>query len=158
MMAFYQLAPFVVTEYGFYRFFAIYVLTGIAGFFLSYIAGIPFTIGASASICGLIGAILYFGKSRGGFYGENIFRQAMGWVVGLVLFGLIIPGINNWAHMGGLAAGVAVGFALGYEDRRPERGTHRLVGRLCLLVTIGLLLMVVLQAILTILFHRGAMP
>ena len=33
-------------------------------------------------------------------------RQAMGWVVGLVIFGLLVPGINNWAHGGGLAAGV----------------------------------------------------
>lgn len=155
MMALSQLASFVLAEYGFYRFIGIYILSGVAGFFISLLAGIPFTIGASASICGLIGAILYFGKSRGGFYGENIFRQAMGWVVGLVLFGLILPGINNWAHIGGLFAGIAVGFMLGYEERRPETGFHRLVGGVCLLVTFFLLLLAILQAFY-ILLLRGA--
>ncbi|MDQ5984498.1 MAG: hypothetical protein CSYNP_00193 [Syntrophus sp. SKADARSKE-3] len=155
MMALYQLAPFVLMEYGLYRFIVIYILTGVAGFFLSCLVGVPFTIGASASICGLIGAILYFGKSRGGFYGEGIFRQAMGWVVGLVLFGLILPGINNWAHGGGLLAGIALGYVLGYEDRRKESGFHRLVGGLCLLGTAGLLLLDVLQAGYVLLF-RGA--
>ena len=77
MMALRQLAPFVLDAFGLYRFAILYVWTGVAGFFLSYLAGIPFTIGASAPICGLIGAILYYGKSRGGFYGEAIYRQAM---------------------------------------------------------------------------------
>jgi rhomboid protease GluP len=153
MMALSQLAPFILTEYGFYRFAGIYTLTGIAGFYLSYLAGVPLTIGASASICGLIGAILYFGKSRGGFYGENIFRQAMGWVVGLVLFGLIVPGINNWAHIGGLVAGIAAGFVLGYEEKRAETGFHRLVGGACLLVTFGLLCLDVLKAFYTLLIR-----
>ena len=155
MMALYQLAPFVLAEYGLYRFIVIYILTGVAGFFLSCLVGIPFTIGASASICGLIGAILYFGKSRGGFYGEGIYRQAMGWVVGLVLFGLIIPGINNWAHGGGILAGVALGYLLGYEDRRQESSFHRIIGGLCLLGTAGLLLLDVLQAGYVLLFRSA---
>lgn len=155
MMALYQLAPFVLSEYGFYRFCGIYVLTGVAGFFLSYLAGVPFTIGASASICGLIGAILYYGKSRGGFYGEAIFRQAMGWVVGLVLFGLIVPGINNWAHGGGLLAGIAVGFILGYEDRSEETGFHRMVGMICLVTTVAMLILNLVRAIFILTGHRG---
>jgi len=155
MMALSQLAPFVITEYGFYRFFVIYILSGVVGFFLSCLAGVPLTIGASAGICGLIGAILYFGKSRGGFYGENIFRQAMGWVVGLVLFGLILPGINNWAHIGGIFGGIAAGFLLGYEERSQESGFHRWAGGLTLLATGGLLLIDILQAFYTILIHAA---
>ncbi|MDD5168384.1 MAG: rhomboid family intramembrane serine protease [Syntrophales bacterium] len=155
MMALHQLGPFILAEYGFSRFIVIYILTGVAGFFLSTIAGIPFTIGASASICGLIGAILYFGKSRGGFYGEAIFRQAMGWVVGLVLFGLIVPGINNWAHGGGIISGIAIAFILGYEERRRETGFHRTAGAVCLLVTICLLVLDVLQALYNLLFHAA---
>lgn len=154
MMALHQLAPFVLAEYGFYRFSTIYVLTGVAGFFLSYLAGVQITIGASASICGLIGAILYYGKSRGGFYGEAIFRQAMGWVVGLVLFGLLLPGINNWAHGGGLLAGIATGFVLGYEERSEETGFHRMVGGVCLLVTAGTLILTLLRAIFILVGHR----
>ena len=147
MLALYQLGPFVLLEFGLYRFIVIYLLSGVAGFFVSYLAGVPFTIGASASICGLIGAILYFSKSRGGFYGEGIYRQAMGWVVGLVLFGLIIPGIDNWAHGGGLLSGLALGFLLSYEERSQENGLHRLLGALCLLVTGAALLFNLLQSL-----------
>ena len=145
MMAFRQLAPFVIEEFGFHRFAFLYIWTGIAGFFLSYLAGIPFTIGASASICGLIGAILYYGKSRGGFYGEQIYRQAMGWVVGLVLFGLFVPGINNWAHGGGIVSGLAFAFLTGYHERTTERFIHRFLGVATIVVTAAVLLWALLQ-------------
>jgi rhomboid protease GluP len=65
MIALRQLGPLVLSEYGNYRMFIIYTLSGVFGFFVSYLAGVTFTIGASAAVCGLIGAALYFGKSRG---------------------------------------------------------------------------------------------
>ncbi len=150
MMALNSLGPFVAAEFGMHRFAVIYTVTGIAGFLLSYYAGIPFTIGASASVCGLIGAILYFSKSRGGFFGDVMYRQAMGWVVGLVLFGLLVPGINNWAHGGGIAAGIAAAYLLGYEERQRETAMHRLLGNVCIFGTAGLLLWTVLHAFLQI--------
>ena len=120
MAALAQLGMFVLAEFGFSRFTIIYLVSGVVGFYLSYLAGIPFTIGASASICGLIGAILYYGKSRGGFYGQAIYRQALGWIVGLALFGLLVPGINNWAHGGGLTSGILLSFLMGYQEKKPE--------------------------------------
>jgi rhomboid protease GluP len=147
MMALRQLAPFVLGEFGFHRFAILYLWTGVAGFFLSYLAGVPLTIGASASLCGLIGAILYYGKSRGGFYGEQIFRQAMGWVVGLVLFGLFFPGINNWAHGGGLVSGGLIAFLTGYGERTTERPLHRLLGTASILVTAAILIWALIQAV-----------
>ncbi|HET6491039.1 MAG TPA: rhomboid family intramembrane serine protease [Syntrophales bacterium] len=147
MMALHQLGPFVTHEYGTARFVILYVVSGIAGFVLSYLVGIPFTLGASASVCGLIGAILYYGKSRGGYFGMAIYRQAMGWIIGLILFGLLLPGINNWAHGGGVAAGIAIGFALGYEDRVAETLLHRAIAAVCALVTAGAILFTVIQAL-----------
>ncbi len=146
MAALGQLGPFVLREFGFNRFVIIYLLAGVAGFFISYLAGIPFTIGASACICGLIGAILYYGKSRGGFYGEVIYRQAMGWVVGLVIFGLLVPGINNWAHGGGLISGITLGFLMKYNEQRGETYFYRVVAAACILSTAIILLWAVLQA------------
>lgn len=147
MMALRQLAPFVLEEFGFHRFAIIYLWTGVAGFLLSYLAGIPLTIGASASICGLIGAILYYGKSRGGFYGLQIFRQATGWVIGIALFGLFFPGINNWAHGGGLVAGALIAFLTGYGERTTEHLLHRLMGTASILVTAAVLLWALIQAL-----------
>ena len=61
MIALKQLGPLVLYEYGTYRMFIIYTLSGVFGFLVSYLAGVTFTIGASAAVCGLIGAALYFG-------------------------------------------------------------------------------------------------
>lgn len=140
MMALYQLGPFVMREFGLHRFVNIYILTGIAGFAVSVLAGVRLTIGASASVCGLIGAIIYFGKSRGGHYGEAIFKQALGWVVGLVIFGFIFSGINNWAHGGGLLSGLLLAFILGYNDQKSESAWSKILAYACILVTAGVLI------------------
>jgi len=146
MMALSQLGPFVVREFGVNRFIIIYTITGVAGFYLSYLAGIPFTIGASASICGLIGAILYYGKTRGGFYGDAIYRQAMGWVVGLVIFGLLVSGINNWAHGGGIVSGILLARLLGYSEWKEETTLHHAFSAGCVILTIAVLLWVIIQS------------
>jgi rhomboid protease GluP len=145
MMALAQLGPFVSREFGSSRFIVIYILTGVAGFYLSYLAGTPFTIGASASICGLIGAILYYGKRRGGLYGNAIYRQAVGWVVGLVIFGLLVPGINNWAHGGGIVSGILLGMILGYSESRQETMLHHTLAASCGILTAAVLFWVVMQ-------------
>jgi rhomboid protease GluP len=147
MMALRQLGPFVIEMFGMHRFAILYVWTGVAGFFLSAVAGIPFTIGASAPVCGLIGAILYYGKSRGGFYGDAIYRQALGWVAGLVLFGLFLPGINNWAHGGGIVSGLLLAFLTGYNEKRGETWVQRMLGTGSILITAAALLWAVIQAV-----------
>jgi rhomboid protease GluP len=134
-------------EYGTGRFIIVYVLSGVVGFYVSVLAGIPFTIGASASLCGLIGAILYYGKSRGGFYGQAVYKQALGWVIGLVLFGLLVPGINNWAHGGGIVAGALTGFFVGYEEKKAENQLHKILAAGLVVLTCLVLLWAVLQAI-----------
>jgi len=147
MLALYQLGHFVAHEFGVNRFVIIYTFTGIVGFFLSYLAGIPLTIGASANICGFIGAILYYGKTRGGFYGNAIYKQAMGWVVGLVIFGILIPGINNWAHGGGILSGILLAHLLGYNEQRGEAIFHRTLSTGCIILTIGVLFWMIIRAI-----------
>lgn len=148
MMALYQLAPFVLREFGLHRFLNIYILTGAVGFIVSVLAGVHFTIGASASVCGLIGAIIYFGKSRGGSYGDAIFKQALGWVVGLIIFGFIFSGINNWAHGGGLLSGLAAAYLMGYNDQKPESAWSKILAYACTLITIAVLIWAIVSSIL----------
>ncbi|ABK16600.1 rhomboid family intramembrane serine protease [Syntrophobacter fumaroxidans] len=135
MMAFSQIAPLIVHEYGASRTLAIYTLSGIGGYVLSYFAGTAVTLGASAAVCGLIGAALYYGRSRGGQFGQLVYRQVSGWVIGLFIFGFLFPGIDNWAHGGGLLTGILAGFVLGYQERQPERLLHKTVGNLCVIAT-----------------------
>ncbi|MDK9718016.1 MAG: rhomboid family intramembrane serine protease [Trichlorobacter sp.] len=139
LMAFRQLAPWVVNEYGSSRMFVIYTLGGVAGYLVSYFAGVPFTVGASAALCSLIGALLYYGKSRGGNYGRTVYREIGGWALSIGIFGLIFPGINNWAHGGGVLAGIALGAVLGYNEKRSQHVVDHLLALLCVLVTIGVL-------------------
>ena len=141
-----QLGPFVSREFGTSRFIMIYFVSGVVGFFASALADVRFTIGASASLCGLIGAILYYGKSRGGFYGQAVYKQAMSWIIGLVIFGLLVPGINNWAHGGGLAAGALIGFLAGYEDKKHESHLHQTLAAVFFAITVLVLSWAVLQA------------
>ncbi len=139
MFAVRNLGPFVVREYGPYRTFAIFTLSSVLGYTVSYAAGVRLTIGASAAVCGLIGAILYYSKSRGGTYGQAVYSQVVGWLVGLFLIGLM-PGINNWAHGGGLAGGLALGFLLGYGDKRREGFFHKALAGVCAAGTVLALL------------------
>ena len=78
LLVLYQISPLVTQIFGPYRFFIIYTFSGIGGYFVSYLAGVPLSIGASASVCGLIGAALYYGKSRGGLFGNAVYRQIGG--------------------------------------------------------------------------------
>ena len=148
MVALRQISPLINGEYGTYRMVAIYTLSGVGGFLISYLAGVPVTIGASAAVCGLIGSALYYGKSRGGRYGHAIYRQVGSWALGIFLIGVMVPGINNWAHGGGMAAGALLGMILGYQERIRENQIHRFMGGLCLIVTVGVLLWSVLTALL----------
>jgi rhomboid protease GluP len=147
MLALRQLGPLVIEEYGAYRMFTIYTVGGVCGFLVSYLAGVQLTIGASAAICSLIGAVLYFGKSRGGAYGQIIFRQVGGWAIGIFLFGLLVPGIDNWGHGGGMLGGVILGFLLGYQERSREKLPHKLIAGLCMIATAAVLGWVIVSGI-----------
>ncbi|MCP4623408.1 MAG: rhomboid family intramembrane serine protease [bacterium] len=139
MIAFRQLAVVVTREFGIYRMFAIYTLSGVAGFWISYLFNVYWTIGASAAVCGLVGALLYYGKSRGGLYGKVLYKQISMWVVFLFVFGFVVPGINNWGHGGGLLAGICLGFLLGYREKRRENIFHKLLAGSCVLATLVVL-------------------
>ena len=139
MLAFRQLAPFVLQEYGPYRMLSLYTLGGTLGFVVSYLAGVPLTIGASAAVCSLIGASLYYGKSRGGLYGQAIYKQIGGWALGIFIFGFLVPGINNWGHGGGILAGIILGALFGYNERRREGVFHKILAGACMALTVAVL-------------------
>lgn len=139
MIAIRQLLPLMTAEYGINRTIILYTLGGAGGFLISALAGVRFTIGASSAICSLIGALLYYGRSRGGIYGRNVFSQIGGWAVGIALFGFLVPGINNWGHGGGMAIGALLAFVLGYREKKRETFSHRIIAMGCVLATILIL-------------------
>lgn len=150
MFAFWQLAPLAAREYGNHRMFIIFTVGGAGGFIVSYLAGVTFTIGASAAVCSLIGAILYYGKSRGGVYGQVIYKQVGAWAISIFIFGFLVRGINNWGHGGGMLAGLLLGYLLGYREKKAETSWHRLLAAACVIVTAATLI----WALVTGIYYR----
>ena len=70
------------------------------------------TIGASCSIFGIMGALITFSMRRGGEFGRALRSQVWAWVIIGLVFGLVVEGVNNYGHIGGLIGGFAVGYLL----------------------------------------------
>lgn len=137
-----DLGPAVADVYGAGRMVIIYTVAGIFGFLLSSVAamylpplpllrGAQFTLGASASIFGLLGALVYYGRRTGS---HLVRSQAVRYAVILGVFGLIFPGIDNFAHAGGFLGGYASARVL--DPLKPERIDHVIIAVLCLLAVV----------------------
>jgi rhomboid protease GluP len=140
MMSLRNLAPLTADLYGSSRMAIIFIVSGVAGFTASSVVGqygdflawIPllgrllrggqFTIGASAGIAGMIGAILYYGGRAGNRAAAD---QAKQWIIWMLLMGFLLPQIDNWAHLGGLAGGYLCSKIL--DPLHPERMDHFLI-------------------------------
>jgi rhomboid protease GluP len=148
MMALRQLAPAAADLYGPGRMTIIYVAGSIAGFALSsitaalipplviiprllVISGSQFTVGSSASIAGLIRAILAYGHRSGSGMART---YAMQYVVMLVIMGFLFPAIDNFAHAGGFAGGYLMARFL--DPLKQERIDHLAIAVVCLLVSV----------------------
>ena len=66
------------------------------------LGGASFTVGASAPLFGLFGALVLYGQATGS---RTLSRQVWQWVIIFVVIGLLIPFIDNWAHLGGFIGG-----------------------------------------------------
>ena len=135
-----QMGPAITELFGSSRTVIIYTAGGIAGFTLSSVAGayfpnIPFlrpaglTIGASAPVFGLIGALYHYGRT-----GSAVVKQmATSIMIQAVIFGLLVQGIDNYAHLGGFAGGYLMSAVLKPMTR--ERGDHMVIALVCLVAT-----------------------
>lgn len=131
-----QLGPEVESLYGSSRFFLIFTISGIIGFLASNLFNIAFTIGASGSIFGLLGAVVYYGRHRGGTYGTLIYRQTIQWVIILFVLGFLMSFVNNAAHAGGFIGGYVSAMLLGYREHSQESLLHRRLALASLTLTI----------------------
>ena len=112
--ALYSFGSEVERRYGRTRFLALYLLSGVAGSTASFVGSPRLAAGASGAIFGLLGAtIAYFATYREQF-GARGRRQLSSILVVAgynLVFGFIATGIDNFAHVGGLLAGLLIGWA-----------------------------------------------
>jgi len=135
----YMMGPAITELFGPARTVIIYTIGGVAGFLLSSVAGLvignvplPFisagfyTVGASAPVFGLIGALYHYGRKMSSY----VKQQATFIVIQSLVFGLLVPGIDNFAHLGGFIGGYFASALLNPMSR--ERGDHTLIAIGCL--------------------------
>ncbi len=109
--------------YGGSRFLLIYILSGLGGSLVSYwLAPANPSAGASGAIFGLIGAEIAFFYRHRKTFGQASQQQlrSLLMVAGInLVFGFTFPGINNYAHIGGLIFGAALGWFLAPQYQVP---------------------------------------
>jgi rhomboid protease GluP len=111
--------------FGASRFLIIYTLAGMVGSTVSILAGTSLFVGASGAIFGLFGALIYYGRQRGGTFGSAIFKQTAILAAISFVLGLVMPGVDNWGHLGGFIGGFASAIVLSYEEKKHQTlGMH----------------------------------
>lgn len=124
------------------RMVALYLVTGFAASVASFAFGSPVSAaaGASGAIFGMLGAWLVYNLRRRSLSLARSNVQTAMLLIGInLVFGFTVPGIDNLAHIGGLVAGVAAGFAAEGFGRRATRAASQ-VGGLTLIAVVALAL------------------
>lgn len=124
MYALYIIGPQLESFFGHVKYLIIYLFSALIGSLLSMIFTTNFiSAGASGAIFGLMGALLYFGYHYRVFLGNAMKTQIVPVIILNLLLGFLVPGIDIFAHLGGLLGGflIAVGVGVKYKSTKFER-------------------------------------
>ena len=141
-----DLGPEVESLFSTTKFTVFYLVTGVAGFLLS-LWWRPFgiSVGASGAIMGLIG-ILIGASFHHGHLGKEYRSQLWRWVMYIAIFGIFFA-VDNAAHFGGLAAGLALGYLVpeGEPATRSSENLWNGLAVLSVLIVAGSFVLMALQ-------------
>ncbi len=137
MWVLFDLGAQVEEVYGPARLFCFYTVATAAGFYCSaHFHPLVNSLGASAGLFGLIGCMIALGVRNRNAAGAAVRAVYIRWAIYGLLFGLL-PGVDNTAHLGGLAAGFAIGYLAGMPGPVRSSGEQawRVAAGACLLIT-----------------------
>lgn len=105
------------------KFLIIYFVSALCGSLMSMIFPISISAGASGAIFGLLGSLLYFGYNYRVYLGTVLKSQIIPLILINLIFGFMVSGINNAAHIGGLIGGILITMSLGikYKSKKSEQ-------------------------------------
>ena len=140
MWALWDGGQLVERMYGTTRFATIYFFSGLTGNLLSLVThgGQAVSGGASGAIFGVYGALLVFlWNERRTLHPQDfrwLFWGAIGFSTATIVFGLLVTGIDNAAHLGGFFAGIGGGTLLRrpLDARRASTRNQRLAAGIAL--------------------------
>ncbi|OLN33568.1 rhomboid family intramembrane serine protease [Desulfosporosinus metallidurans] len=118
LYALWALGPLTEESFGHRRFLIIYILSALGGSIASFLFTTALSAGASGAIFGLLGALLYFSYKR-----PYLWKSGLGMNLIVVIFvnfgfGLLQPGIDNFAHLGGLLTGTITSMVLAKNNSK----------------------------------------
>lgn len=143
MYALWNLGRTVELVFGRRRTLYIYLASGVLGSIASVelqtrpIVG----VGASGAIMGLLGATIYFAWTLRGQGARVNWGQLLMPVIMTLGYGLLLPGVDNWAHIGGLLGGGLAGYLAGVqgEESRWRPVVAGALGAVLLAVLVGVI-------------------
>ena len=119
MYALWMLGPTVERYYGRLKYSFVYIVSGLLGslFSCAFMGENSISIGASGAIFGLMGSIAYFTFYYRATLQGTVRNQIIPVIVANLLIGVLVPGIDMSAHIGGLVAGFLASMAIGIGDK-----------------------------------------
>ena len=139
MYALYVIGPQVESFFGKFKFTLIYLLSAISASTLSLIFNDNvISAGASGAIFGLLGALLYFGYYYRVYLGNVLKSQIVPIILINLVFGFVVSGVDNAAHIGWLIGGVLTSMALGVPDKNNK--ADRINGFIVLAIYFGFII------------------
>lgn len=135
--ALWQVGPLIEASFGRARFMAAFTLAGLASTLCSFLWGfvawdvaslVPLldpqqtagfatpSVGMSGALTGLIGVAVSAGHKVHTSQGRRVRNAMLFWMGSIALFGFLMPGIDNAAHLGGFAVGLVLGVVLPLRD------------------------------------------
>lgn len=100
------------------KYTVIYFMSGLIGSLMSIIFnGNTASVGASGAIFGLMGGLLYFGYHYRVYLGNVMKSQILPLIITNIVFGFLMEGIDNAAHIGGLVGGLLTTLSLGVKNK-----------------------------------------
>ncbi|MBI3667013.1 MAG: rhomboid family intramembrane serine protease [Acidobacteria bacterium] len=138
--ALYDLGAQVEEVYGTARFLVFYLVSSVAGFLASCFWSRSLSLGASAALFGLIGAMIAYGYQNRTTLGMAMKAVYARWAIYGLLFSLI-PGIDMAAHIGGLAAGFLLGYLAGPPRRAAVEWLWKVAAGSAVVITVASFLM-----------------
>lgn len=119
--ALYQLCSLMEIWVGSWRLAVVYFLSGIGASIASVLWTQGLSAGASGAIFGVLGALITFLVRRHHRLrpeARSLLFQLLFWAGVNIFLGATMPGIDNFAHLGGFAVGLVSGLMVG---ERPPR-------------------------------------
>lgn len=110
LYALWMLGSFCEERFGRYRFLLIYLLSGITGSIASFLFTDALSAGASGAIFGLLGALVPYAWKKPQLWRSGLGKNLIIIIIINLGLGIIQPGIDIYAHLGGLLFGLAFGF------------------------------------------------